>query len=401
MKRNKGISLIVLVITIIVMIILAGSIILSLSNNGIIGKANEAVEKTNINQVRTLAELKWAEAYLDEKINTDEEYSKAVKNALEQEGIDTSKYVIVTTANGVEVVDGWIQEGLTVRKGNIVLTIGDDITYKYDETVEGVKQGIKWKVLGASDKGELLIMSTTDIAQIQFGDPAKTDLEKCQNDWLTAVDTLDEFCEPYIHGKSVTDARSIRIEDVDKITGYDKTEYGKDQLYKYGAEVVFTHNGTNKPSYELKGISNSKGILENSHSNFYYFNGNEFLVLNTATGIITSKNGDVIKTITNGEEIVTLQNNYWSYVANMDTKTKAYTMIFKDAKYWLASAGTALTGKMFGYVINAVYDGMAVAVGIWKSTGSANDGLNIGVRAVVSLSPDIQPVGSSVNGWSY
>ena len=51
MKRNKGISLIVLVITIIVMIILAGSIILSLSNNGIINKANEAVDASNFKQL--------------------------------------------------------------------------------------------------------------------------------------------------------------------------------------------------------------------------------------------------------------------------------------------------------------------------------------------------------------
>ena len=41
-KLKGGISLIVLVITIIVMIILAAAIILSLSNSGIIGKANKA-----------------------------------------------------------------------------------------------------------------------------------------------------------------------------------------------------------------------------------------------------------------------------------------------------------------------------------------------------------------------
>ena len=41
-KNKSGISLIVLVITIIVMIILAAAIILSLSNSGIISKANKA-----------------------------------------------------------------------------------------------------------------------------------------------------------------------------------------------------------------------------------------------------------------------------------------------------------------------------------------------------------------------
>ncbi|MDD2627745.1 MAG: hypothetical protein PHD20_02540, partial [Clostridia bacterium] len=46
--KNKGISLIVLVITIIIMLVLAGAIILSLQSSGIIGKADEAVRKSNI-----------------------------------------------------------------------------------------------------------------------------------------------------------------------------------------------------------------------------------------------------------------------------------------------------------------------------------------------------------------
>ena len=52
MQKKKGISLIVLVITIIVMIILAGSIIITLSNSGIINKANEAVDLTNDKQMQ-------------------------------------------------------------------------------------------------------------------------------------------------------------------------------------------------------------------------------------------------------------------------------------------------------------------------------------------------------------
>ena len=51
MQKKKGISLIVLVITIIVMIILAGSIIITLSNSGIITKANEAVDLNNEKQM--------------------------------------------------------------------------------------------------------------------------------------------------------------------------------------------------------------------------------------------------------------------------------------------------------------------------------------------------------------
>ena len=64
MKKKQGISLIVLVITIIVMIILAASVVLTLSNSGIINKANEAVEKTNIKEVEQLASLAWAEEFM-------------------------------------------------------------------------------------------------------------------------------------------------------------------------------------------------------------------------------------------------------------------------------------------------------------------------------------------------
>ena len=57
-RQNKhGISLIVLVITIIVMIILAATIMISLSNNGIIGKANEAVIANDIANLKTQVEM--------------------------------------------------------------------------------------------------------------------------------------------------------------------------------------------------------------------------------------------------------------------------------------------------------------------------------------------------------
>ena len=74
MQKKKGISLIALVITIIVMTIIAGVIIFTLSDTNIFNKANEAVAKTNLNQIQTLVTTLWAEAYLDPAITTDEDY---------------------------------------------------------------------------------------------------------------------------------------------------------------------------------------------------------------------------------------------------------------------------------------------------------------------------------------
>ena len=104
-QTKQGISLIVLVITIIVMIILAAAIILSLTSNGLIDRANEAVEKADDAQVQTIASTLWAEAYLkyrDGEITKDEIKSEVIKG-LKANKIDTTKYEITATENGIVV----------------------------------------------------------------------------------------------------------------------------------------------------------------------------------------------------------------------------------------------------------------------------------------------------------
>lgn len=67
MKEKKGISLIVLIITIIVMIILAGAVILSLTRSGIIGNTEEAKIKSNLGSYQHELSLSLADAKRDNK----------------------------------------------------------------------------------------------------------------------------------------------------------------------------------------------------------------------------------------------------------------------------------------------------------------------------------------------
>ena len=98
MKRKQGISLIVLVITIIVMIILAASVVLTLSNTGIISRASEAVEKTNIKEVEQLATITWADEFMAGK------RGDALKDAVLEKLKDyTDKYTITVSDTGVTV----------------------------------------------------------------------------------------------------------------------------------------------------------------------------------------------------------------------------------------------------------------------------------------------------------
>ena len=85
LKKERGITLIALVVTIIVLLILAGITIgLVFGPNGIINKAHEANENTKIEQVREQLELAKGPEYIEGngKYNPDSYFER-----IEAEGI--------------------------------------------------------------------------------------------------------------------------------------------------------------------------------------------------------------------------------------------------------------------------------------------------------------------------
>ena len=86
MKNKKGISLIVLVITVIIMIILASAIIITLSNANIMNKAEEAVLKTDVKNLQQELALKLAEKKM-------EDMSFEMDDIYELEVADIQKYI--------------------------------------------------------------------------------------------------------------------------------------------------------------------------------------------------------------------------------------------------------------------------------------------------------------------
>jgi len=128
-KIKEGISLIVLVITIIVMIILAATIIISLNNTNIIGKASEAVDLTNEANVQEFAQTKWAEAYLKTD-KSQEKLEDYVIGELEEAGIDTKEYAINITEKGVSVVKSIIStvNGVPIPKGFVASQVAGENT---------------------------------------------------------------------------------------------------------------------------------------------------------------------------------------------------------------------------------------------------------------------------------
>ena len=145
MKRNKsGISLIVLVITIIVMIILAAAIIISISNSGIVNRANEAVEKSDEAQMKQLATIAWSEVHLKDTTETKDDayYLREVKAYLTASGIseaEQNKYIITATTQGVSVK----RKDMTAPTGSIANGNITAFSITVDVTATDSESGIK------------------------------------------------------------------------------------------------------------------------------------------------------------------------------------------------------------------------------------------------------------------
>ena len=121
MKKKNAISLIVLVITIIVMAILAATIIITLSNTNIISEANDAVKKTEAQQVEEMKALMLADGMLgknpepqtigDTTLIWDDESKTIIEKTTKD---DITKVDTVIIPSGFHYVGGSKNTGLVI-----------------------------------------------------------------------------------------------------------------------------------------------------------------------------------------------------------------------------------------------------------------------------------------------
>ena len=150
LKKNKGITLIALVVTIIVLLILAGiSISMLTGQNGILNRAQEAKEKTQVANEKEAINIAAMEALTDGKGTiTKENLTKAMKSNLGKNDIELTgngpwQYVgsdgAYTIGTSGKVAQGWVyvydntqsvkEAPVGVTNGKITLNIGDYINY--------------------------------------------------------------------------------------------------------------------------------------------------------------------------------------------------------------------------------------------------------------------------------
>ena len=217
------------------MIILAAAIILSLSNSGIISKANKAKTdsdtanlKEYVNTLRAEWELMTAEeqeakgsfeAYANQKL-ADNGYKGAV-------GADGEVYsnlnenAMAAIRAGIKVGD--VVTGYTVTEKSYT-TSGEENTYNIKNYTETDPQpqtvttntDITWKYLGVNANGELEIMA--DLGE-EVAANTKVNLSG-KGGYLKGPGMLNTICEKLYSKEGVGTARSMNIDDVNNILGY-------------------------------------------------------------------------------------------------------------------------------------------------------------------------------------
>lgn len=333
---------------------------------------------------------------VDGKINLD---GTSTTYTLYAEDMAGNYSVYVFDRTNFVSTSGWVKQGFTVTNGKQTLQIGDMI--EYDETLGGtrtVPKNLKWKVLGADEEGNLLIVATANIKTIRIGyettmTTAEEKLQEAMNDWLTYEQQLDGICEPYSYGYgAIGKARSINVDDVNKITGYSPIGNAQGKMTEYGNEVTYSWEGAKIKAVGTNGVTKT---TTTDKTQFIYYNKEN----NTYTKIL--KGEDVIP-------IGTLKHTCYNYDATTLTtisqteNEKAYNTLFGMNVYYLLASRWIYTGESFaGYGIFSVGP---TAVGhsfMFYESGGSPLGWDNNVRPVVTLSKQIVFSGDSTNGWTY
>lgn len=177
MKKQRGITLIALIITIIIMLILAGVVInLTIGENGIFRIAKQAVKNYTNAEAKELADLNNITNIVDQAINGE------------------------TGGNGGTEPES--PETPTIDESVLALKAGDYIKYN-----SGANGEILCRVLyPASSKYGLQIISDKNVKNVTLGSSTYSEAVKSYNN---AIETLNNEAEAYINTEYAYDARCV------------------------------------------------------------------------------------------------------------------------------------------------------------------------------------------------
>ncbi len=380
-KKEQGITLVALVVTIIILLILAGvTLNIALSENGIFEKAKEAVEK-----------YKNAE---EDEVNVLDSLAEQLKNI----NIDYEDYVGATVTGYNPITKTCTIE--TITSGHT-----EAQTFTTDPMNTG-KTGMQWRVWDF-DGNTLRII----------GDPTEKMLTLSgaagYNNGLWAINEICNKC--YSNGKEGIKISNLKRSDIQKISTYDYTKYkhkgneweeiigdSSENLIYYGETKTYEINNKypqlwgdkdQKWKYGYDSKSNEKTGVDQE--------GKTWEELGTDDGLMSS-------TMVDGSNTITFKQSYYAHVYEEKEfpNNKYYDLIFKKADnesidkiYWLGGRYVFLGVDycLFGLQnVNSKEAGKGIVLGntLCRSY-QTNYPVSCAIRPVVSI--NLKDSGCTIN----
>lgn len=392
MKRQEGITLVALVVTIIVLIILAGVTINTLLNeNGIIQRAKEASIDTDVTQTKEQIQLELLARYSKEGKYTNADVVEIVKQITGKDVEEGSQTTTTKKGNPIDISDLWVndseinniwtQDKTTVTNGRVTLEVGQSVS---GYTGNNVGDG-NWCVLGAQN-GELLITTNSNQGIITLTG---------QDGYTNGINILNDAAEVYNDGNMAEIARSINIEDINRVTGYDpdvaKYNEGTSYPYQWKNEVTYTLNASDLKIH-CQGTKYPTNDTVSEYTSFSYWNGSNW------------------ETLDAGESVKITHTHYYYYPQTLSTtessetqingSTSAYHLLFSNTSneenyYWLASQYTLTDLGICGFGIGNVGNGRVNGRTLYNSDGTTRyPNFDRGLRPVVSLKSNVRVTSS-------
>ncbi len=331
-KKQSGITLVALVVTVVVLLILAGvSIYLVLDNNGIITKAGEAKDRTAIEAIKEARELWSAEVELgsneslsdylfrqgliteEEKIIVDNEgkitrgdYKYSLKETLVDmfKAGDLKVGDVINYPNPTEVLaevkatdSNYSNTGYTSPASRTGMSIEDGYSEDMNQTFT-INQNTNWVVLGLSKDGTQLMLTTEEPLQEINTSTGKSSRREfylrgakgCAYDY--GIAELNKICAIYKNDLA-SEARSLTIDDINRLCNVTVDVKNKkvtnsaskniDEWGKIGTELALVNPYQDQEGYLYQSPEDyiegntleEKGILKVTTDAYYYAAGNE------------------------------------------------------------------------------------------------------------------------------
>lgn len=411
--RNKGISLITLIITVIVIVIIASAIILSVAKNNSVTRADEAVFEQNVQVMQELLNDEIADISLSQMIPPDlytdnnynklvgEESGKRVKINVDSSNknigfvyykINDEKYCIVFGKSGLITE----QEGITYRyTDNLLPTNGEDLNWYITDTnhltfensslgnsdsslqnladVASIGDFVNYNqgehtmapnelgIAGATLLGNL---NTTDVLKwrVMSIDSTLGKVELIADNiidagvllqnfdgYVNGIDALNKVCALYGHGDGASSARSITVEDVNTLSNYTPADPYDDDSFTYTSGSFIVNNQIVNATEE-----------------------------NPVTITFTSNE--------NGKST----NKYYTYLSTSD--------YIKNKSFWLASQAVGTNSNQAGYIIRFVSNGTISEYAAIFSSITSSGSYATSLLPVVTLNVNIKTTGQDDNG---